>query len=754
MTAALEHPGIVPVHGLGLFPDGRPFYAMRLIEGEPFKKAIQRFHLRRGRPRAVNARSLPFRELLRRFLTVCDIIAYAHSRGVIHRDLKPSNVLLGSYGETLVVDWGLAKPFTTDSVASDTDESTPSPGGVGAIDPHNETRDGTTIGTPQFMSPEQAAGKIDKLGPATDVYSLGATFYFLLTGRAPFDGSQVDDVLEAVKAGQFPAPRSVRRSVPPALEAVCQKAMATDPAARYESPSELASDVEHWMADEPVSIYREPLSIRLTRWGRRHRSVAVGVGVLLLTAVVGLTVGNILLNGANKRTEAHRLRAEDAARVLARQLYINRINLAQREALDSNVTEAERLLGLCPVALRGWEWAHVRRLCHLERATFTGHSACVNAVAVSPDGRTIVSGAGQPFYDAKSTDQAELIVWDAATRRVLRRITGIRGSVRAIAFSPDGSRIAVGSGYYGLDPPTEGRLTIWETRTGRLLLDRPEPHLNVLDIAFSPDGRIVAAASGLYSGDYAEGRLKLWDVEGGELAFDHVIGVGAVNALAFRPDGRQIAVAGSGMVELWDAIKHERIETLRGHTSWVYAVAFSPDGCRLATGGWDKTVRLWNLATGEVQNRIEAHKGHVQALAFSPDGQNLVSTGDDGSIQVWDPADGRLLRTLRGHANLATGVRDLAFSPSGTWLASAGGDGTVKLWDLDAEEPITRRDHEGWVTSLAFRAAGPPAGQWLRRQHDRVAQPRERSLGPDPRRAQGLGLGRRASARRPAARLG
>ncbi len=226
ITGGLEHPGIVPVYVLGHHPDGRPFYAMRFVRGESLKEAVARFH---------PPKTLELRRLLSRFLDVCNAIAYAHSRGVLYRDIKPGNILLGPYGETLVVDWGLAKVIGRDEpgISDPSAEPTlrpPSASGTG------ETMPGTALGTPAYMSPEQAKGRLDLLGPQSDVYSLGATLYVVLTGRAPFDADNAAEVLPKVQRGEFARPRAVNPSIPKPLEAICVKAMALKQADRYASP--------------------------------------------------------------------------------------------------------------------------------------------------------------------------------------------------------------------------------------------------------------------------------------------------------------------------------------------------------------------------------------------------------------------------------------------------------------------------------------------------------------------------------------
>jgi tRNA A-37 threonylcarbamoyl transferase component Bud32 len=284
ITARLEHPGIVPVHGLVTDITGQPCYAMRFIEGPTLGDALTEFHgADKKGGRDPGERSLAFRKLLGHFIAVCNAIAYAHSRGILHRDLKPGNVMLGKYGETLVVDWGLAKPFARTEAERASGEQTLQP--AGEAGPGEATQPGQAKGTPAYMSPEQAAGRLDEMAPASDIFSLGATLYALLTGQAPYAGNAYR-ALEKAGRGEFVPPRVVKGTVPRALDAICRKAMAYKPEDRYATAKELGDEVERWLADEPVTAYREPLGARARRWARRHKPLVAGVAALLLTALL------------------------------------------------------------------------------------------------------------------------------------------------------------------------------------------------------------------------------------------------------------------------------------------------------------------------------------------------------------------------------------------------------------------------------------------------------------------------------------
>jgi tetratricopeptide (TPR) repeat protein/tRNA A-37 threonylcarbamoyl transferase component Bud32 len=283
LTARLQHPGIVPIYGLG-HDEGGPFYTMPFIQGQTLQEAIDAFHGDDSLRHDAGRRSLQFRNLLQGFITACNTMDYAHAQGVVHRDLKPANIMLGLYGETLVMDWGLAKRFGGHDEASDDVAEVPSP----SSSCDDITATGQVLGTPPYMSPERAKG--EPASPASDIFSLGLVFYAILTGKSAFDESSFRgaDRLKAVREAAIVPPRVRDARLPRALEAICLEAVAAKPDDRYASARALAEDVARWLADEPVTAWREPASMRARRWGRTHRTaVAAGV-VALFAGVIGL----------------------------------------------------------------------------------------------------------------------------------------------------------------------------------------------------------------------------------------------------------------------------------------------------------------------------------------------------------------------------------------------------------------------------------------------------------------------------------
>lgn len=314
VTSRLDHPSIVPVYTMGTDSLGRPFYVMRFIEGRTLRAVIDEFHATDWRHKGRSAWRLELHRLLRHLIDACNAVAYAHNRGVIHRDIKPENIMLGKFGETLLVDWGLAQFVERDARARASGEKTlfadhPSEMSLGS------GSTGAGAGTIGYISPEQLPGGIEPIGPRSDIYSLGATLYKLLTGTTPFHRDPDRRVWDEIRSGNFRRPREVNPSCPAALEAICLKAMASQPSLRYESAEQFGDDLDRWMADEPVTVYREPLAEQFLRRARRHRAgaLAAGVGTLLMLIVAissSILFGHLAESEAVLRVSAEKAQEE------------------------------------------------------------------------------------------------------------------------------------------------------------------------------------------------------------------------------------------------------------------------------------------------------------------------------------------------------------------------------------------------------------------------------------------------------------
>ncbi len=747
ITARLEHPGVVPVYGLGVDRQGQPYYAMRLIRGETMARAIERFHESDVPGRDPGERALGLQALLRAFLTACQTIAYAHSRGVIHRDVKPANVMLGEYGEALVVDWGLAKPLgpSGDEPGGDAGDA-PGAGAAGVVEP---TAAGIVKGSPAYMSPEQAAGRWDEVGPASDVYALGATLYALLTGVRPFDGASVAEVLSRVRAGRFPPPRKVKAGVPRALEAICLKAMSLRPGDRYPGALDLAADVDRWLSGEPVRAWREPWPDRLRRWVRRHR-------MLVAAAVAALAVGAAVLVVTNGRLRilAHRLdesntRLRTALNAAERNLYARDVDLADRAWWDARPALTGRFLDECPAAWRGWEWHYLARRNRpglfsaplpepplalgfaggAERVVAAGTRTVVaRATRNGRETAPAVPGLGTARHAALSPDggrlavvtadrPGEVVVIDLDGRRAPDRIpAGAPGAVEGLAFAPDGRSIAlVVARRESPDPASKEKVSFLTEFEARLVVRDPGTGRATVSDPFSasgapgpptvgPDGGVLCPvffgqAGYLFAARPGSPRVeRVWPRAGAGAEDD--VGHG----LAASPDGLRFASWGDDhAVTVREVATGRVVATLRGHTERVRCLAFSPDGTRLASGGDDRTVRVWDIARGEPSAVLRGHAAGVARLAFSPDGTRLASAAADGLI-VWDASTGSEARVVRvpGRFHLA----DLAVGPGGRLAVVAGHRVTWR----DAATLLAPDDPDGGVEGDAVAAS--PLGPW------------------------------------------
>jgi WD40 repeat protein/serine/threonine protein kinase len=693
ITGGLEHPGIVPVYGLGEYSDGRPYYAMRFIQGETLAEAIRKFHS--------GDTGVTLRGLLGRFVAVCNAVAYAHNRGVLHRDMKPANVMLGKYGETLVLDWGLAKPVGLEASSPPVcprEEPTlpPYPG-----DSSVQTQIGSTLGTPTYMSPEQASGRLNQLTQATDIYSLGATLYTILTGQAPIASTDKEEILRRVREGDWPRPRLVKPDVSRPLEAVCCKAMAKKASDRYATALALAADVDRWLADEPVSAWPEPWKVRTRRWIGHHRVLVASLAAVVLMASLALGVGVVLLSAANERerdarhmAEIEEAEARNQRDEVKRQrdqtryhLYVSNINLALREWEHGNLAHVRELLdGFLPwdetkKDLRGWEWYLLDRLCHGDLRTLRGHSDAVRSAMPSPDGALLVS----------ASEDGTVRLWSTATGKQIRVFKGHTDGVLSAIFSPDGSRV--------FSTSRDETMRVWDVASGQEMQTLPTNAGYVYSIAFSPDRSTFVLGA-------QDGTVREWDAHANKERGKWKGHVGTVWHVAYNPDGTRLASAGhDGTVRVWDTRTGQELHRLSGHAARVIGLAFSPDGTRLASAGGDGFVRIWDPAKGEAIRAFLAHTGEVLSVAYSSDGTRLVSAGEDGTIRVWHTASGVELRTYRGHTGE---IMSVVYGPDGTQLYSAGGDDSqVKIWDAsDIGELRLFRAPGGEVVGLAYSPDG------------------------------------------------
>jgi WD40 repeat protein/serine/threonine protein kinase len=704
LTARLQHPAIVPIYEAGRWPSGEPFYAMKLVTGRSFDEII------------AESRSLDERlALLPHVRAAAEAIAYAHSHRIIHRDLKPANILIGEFGETVVIDWGLGKDLTDEDdpappgpaiapptaadqpeAAAQTPEATPPdptpPQSEGSGGPQSAkggrkrggsssggglTMAGSILGTPAFMPPEQAAA--EAVDERADVYALGAILYHLLAGAPPYEGTTPVQILRRVKAGPPPPLADRQRGVPCDLLTLVNKAMARDPGHRYRTARELADDLKRFETGQIVGSHRYSTRELLGRFVRRHRALlAVAGAALSLLLLVGLLSVSRVIKERNLAEAARDLAERSQREATAR---ADDLTLEQaRAAVDRDPTEALAWLKSLSPSFTGWRKARLIAADAFARGVtpvLRGHASGVISIAISPDGKLA----------ATASDDFTARIWDIETGKS-RVLEGHTDEVWSARFSPDGKLLATAS--------KDKTARLWDVATGAArVFSVGEGASEIAFALFTPDGKRLA------TGEYG-GRVRLWDIATGE---GRLLGGGTreTKHLVMSQDGRRLAQANeSAITHVWDLTTLERTD-LEGHAkrSWS-GLAFSPDGRLLASGNADKAVRIWDLERGGEARDLPGPLQQVEAVAFSPDGKTLAAGSQDGAVSLWDLATGAS-RSLDGYE---ARVRCLEFSPDGALLAAGGEGQRVKVWDLARGESRVLWGFKDTVYALTFTPDG------------------------------------------------
>jgi WD40 repeat protein len=680
-VARLQHPHIVQIFEVGEH-DGRPFFSLELCSGGSLSSKLA------GNPMAPR-QAAQLVEMLARGIHV------AHLAGVIHRDLKPANILLQeeisrqgakdakdeSDGQALVAkpqaalvpkitDFGLAKKLDIDE---------------------GQTRTGAILGTPSYMPPEQAGGASKTLGPAADIYALGAILYELLTGRPPFKAATpLDTVLQVISEEPVP-PLRLQAGTPRDLNTICLKCLEKDPAKRYGSAHDLAEDLRRFLGGEPIAARPVGPVERLLKWTRRRPALAAMMGFTILVVLVSFGLVSWKwweATVARGLSEKARLHAEEQEQLATRQLeraetnlYFNRIALAEREWLGHNVRRAREVLALCPPTLRDWEWGYLNHLCQGGLLTLQGVGGSTASIALSPDRKHLASGGFG----------GEIQLWELTRGTAIprRHWAGHRSAVRGLAFSPDG-RGLVSAG-------ADGQVILWNVATGKSMLPLRGHSGSVHAVAFRADGKLLASGG-------EDGTVRLWDSTTGKCIGTLREHKGTVSGVAFHPTSGQLASCGhDNTIRIWDTPKQKERLKCESQKDTVTSVAFSPDGKWFCSSAGDGTIAIWNADTGRLVRTLRGHTESVTAAVFSPDGEHLASSSADETLRIWEVSTGQTLHTLCGHDQ---GVNAVAYSPDGGRIVSASRD-RIKLWDaLSAPTAWTFRDRAGAVKEIAFLPNG------------------------------------------------
>ena len=654
-AASLQHPNIVAVHEVG-FREGQHFIAMDYIAGQSLATIV------RDRP-------LPPRQAAAYVKTIAEAIHYAHERGVLHRDLKPSNVLIDVNGEPKVMDFGLAKRLEKDSEL---------------------TLSGQVLGSPGYMAPEQAAGRRGQVGKRSDVYSLGAILYHLLTGRPPFVAPTVAETLQQVQNAEPVSPTVLNPHLPRDLKTICLKCLEKEAARRYQTARELADDLGRWLRKEPILARPISRPEKLWRWCWRKpvvAALAATTGLLLLAVAIGSPIA------------AYRIQRE--RNVAQGRLYAAEMKLAHAVYKSGKTGVATKmLLAQQPPPgqpdLRGFDWRYLYRLCNSSPSEVLATNVYgFSTVAWWPGRRSVVLG----------TVDGALEIYEGEPQRRSKTWRAHEGIINALAFCPrDPNWLVTISG-------DDGLLKVWDLVHQRAVVTTNGPKGFLPFVTFSPSGKLLATSAP----DNLS--MDLWEFEGATLDRTARLTLRTnlpyIGPAAFSPDEQTLAVCADAsavvnQVTLCDQ-NGRRLATLpTEHTDLIQAIVFSPDGRWLATGGGDERVVVSDLRERKVLFSATDDLVNVMSLAFAADGKALYVGGWDSNLRVWDFANPNKMFPLRGHG---AGVGAVAVSPDGSLLASAGRDGTARLWNLRSEDAASYALPSEFKTLLDFEETkGPDPG--------------------------------------------
>jgi len=749
----LEHPNIVPVHDIGTSAHGEPYFTMKWVKGENLADIL--YKIRKRVPEYIKNYNLPI--LLDIFIKVCNGVAFAHSRKIAHLDLKPHNILVGDFGEVLVLDWGLSAVINKGKIG----QQYSFVNSIAQINYNNNntlaynyerfTEDGTIKGTPGFMAPEQADGKTGEMDQRSDVFSLGSILYVILTLRYPIVGENTSEILWHTISGNFvpPGKRTADQNIPNQLEAIVMKAMALNKHDRYDSVESLQADIQAYLSGYATSIEKANIFKKFILFLRRRKTETslLAASAVITTSLIAVFMiklnsqiketlkekelsKSILEEALAAKTEAlinkelatiKKIEADVANSLADFNAYLANIHFSDLSIKRLQFDVAKKSLDKCPLHSRHWEWGRLKYLTEMDYLTIPNEIS-FKAISTSEDGNLIATVNGEWGIIVRDTNTGDTLKF--LKREMVENISvaisvdqryifsGCNDNVAEIWDLESGKLVRLLSGHSGpvtlielctnkplcLTVCDDGSVTIWNSAIGKKIRTIQAHDSKITSISINDDGNRMIT-NGI------DGIIKIWDCNSGNLlrAIKKITVSSTANSINAE---KNLVITGynDGKIVLWNTNTGRKIQTHDAHQGSIKSISISSDGSHYVTGGNDFLTKVWNINTGILLSTLKGHGAPVNSVKINGNGQIVISVGDDNTTKIWLTGKVNEVRKLSSHN---AEILSTAISSDNKIIATGCSDSIVKLWSSESSKEITTlKGHRDAITDLKFYVSG------------------------------------------------